>query len=62
MKCRFRFCFGVSCVGWAVIDVTDPEAPRVLDMGVRIFPDDREGKTDMGNFSIIFIFDYVVDC
>jgi hypothetical protein len=41
--------------------VTDPEAPRVLDMGVRIFPDDREGKTDIGNFNIIFIFDYVVD-
>lgn len=46
MKCRFSFDLGTNSIGWTALNVAEPEAPRILDMGVRIFPDGREAKTE----------------
>jgi CRISPR-associated endonuclease Csn1 len=42
---RFAFDLGTNSLGWVVLDVTQSKKPKILDMGVRIFPDGREAKT-----------------
>jgi len=42
---RFAFDMGTNSIGWAVLDMTDPEKPQIIDMGARIFSDGREAKT-----------------
>jgi len=36
---------GTSSIGWSALDIENPEKIKILDMGVRIFPDGREPKT-----------------
>jgi CRISPR-associated endonuclease Csn1 len=45
MKYRLGLDLGTNSIGWTALDMADPETPRILDMGVRIFPDGREAKT-----------------
>ena len=42
---RFAFDLGTNSIGWCVLDMSQPKSPKILDMGVRIFPDGREAKT-----------------
>lgn len=42
---RFAFDLGTNSIGWTVLDVSQPQTPKILDMGVRIFTDGREAKT-----------------
>lgn len=45
MRCRFAFDVGTNSIGWVVLDMDNPDVPRIADMGARIFPDGREAKT-----------------
>jgi len=42
---RFAFDLGTNSIGWTVLDIFQPKVPKILDMGVRVFPDGREAKT-----------------
>jgi len=42
---RLALDMGTSSIGWSALDIENPENVKILDMGVRIFPDGREPKT-----------------
>ena len=49
---RLALDMGTSSLGWAALSLTKPKSDKdkpkvskILDMGVRIFPDGREAKT-----------------
>ena len=46
MSCRYRLGLdlGTSSLGWCCLDISNNEDRKILDMGVRIFPDGRTDK------------------
>jgi CRISPR-associated endonuclease Csn1 len=42
---RLALDMGTNSIGWVALDIENPEKIKILDMGVRIFPDGREPKT-----------------
>ncbi|MDR1894791.1 MAG: type II CRISPR RNA-guided endonuclease Cas9, partial [Spirochaetales bacterium] len=45
MGYRFAFDLGTNSIGWSVLNMANPAAPKIIDMGARIFQDGREAKT-----------------
>ena len=47
---RLGLDLGTNSIGWAAIRLNDASEPcGILDMGVRVFPDGRQAKTELSN-------------